>query len=152
MIRKAKHLLKYANFWNAEAFASCFSNAVGVSNSSIILDSFLRASSHYQSPGYKALPSYGRLNGTRGDGWCAEITDDKQWLQVDLGKVIEVCAVATQGDINGNEWVIDFKLAHSKSYEEVWPTYKGANDLEVVRFAPKYCFSPENLSFYDGVR
>ena len=63
-----------------------------------------------------------------------------------------MCAVATQGDINGNEWVIDFKLAHSKSYEEVWPTYKGANDLEVVRFASKYCFSPENLSFYDGVR
>ena len=152
MIRKAKNLLKYANFWNAEAFASCFSNAVGVSNSSIILDSFLRASSHYQSHGYIALPSYGRLNGTRGDGWCAEINDKDQWLQVDLGKVIEVCAVATQGDINGNEWVIDFKLAHSKSYEEVWPTYKDANDLEVVRFAPKYCFTPENLSFYDGVR
>ena len=137
--KEGKYLLKYANFWNAEAFDNCLSNAVGVSDSSIILDSFLRASSHYQSHGYIALPSYGRLNGTRGDGWCAEINDKDQWLQVDLGKIIEVCAVATQGDINGNEWVIDFKLAYSKSYEKVWPTYKDANDSEVVRFAPKCC-------------
>ena len=129
---------------NAEAFDNCFSNAVGVSDSSIILDGFLRASSHYQRNGYIALPSYGRLNGTRGDGWCAEKNDDNQWLQVDLGKIIEICAVATQGDISGNQRVIDFKLALSKSYEEVWPTYKDANDLEVVRFAPKYYFTPEN--------
>ena len=63
-----------------------------------------------------------------------------------------MCAVATQGDITGNEWVIDFKLALSKSYGEVWPIYKDAKDLEVVRFAPKYCLTPGNFSFYDGVQ
>ena len=67
-----KNLPKYANFWNAEAFDDCFSKAVGVSNSSIILDSFMRAKSHDSRHGYKALPSHGRLNGTRGDGWCAQ--------------------------------------------------------------------------------
>ena len=151
---RGKNLAKYTNFWNAEAFDDCFSKAVGVSNSSIILDSFMRAKSHDSRHGYKALPSHGRLNGTRGDGWCAEKNDKDQWLQVDLGKIIEVCAVATQGDINGNEWVIDFKLALSKSFEGRWPTYRDANDLEVVRFAPKCCFvlKPENLSFYDGVQ
>ncbi|RMX47725.1 hypothetical protein pdam_00012332, partial [Pocillopora damicornis] len=34
-------------------------------------------------------------------------------------------------DISGNQRVIEFKLALSKSYGEVWPTYKDANDLEV---------------------
>ena len=129
---EGKNLPKYANFWNAEAFDDCFSKAVGVSNSSIILDSFMRAKSHDKSHGYNALPSYGRLNGARGNGWCAEINDKGQWLQVDLGKIIEVCAVATQGDINGNEWVIDFKLAYSKSSDDRWQIYKDANDLEVV--------------------
>ena len=129
---EGKNLPKYANFWNAEAFDDCFSKAVGVSNSSIILDSFMRAKSHDKSHGYNTLPSYGRLNGARGNGWCAEINDKGQWLQVDLGKIIEVCAVATQGDINGNEWVIDFKLAYSKSSDGRWQIYKDANDLEVV--------------------
>ena len=92
----------------------------------------MRAKSHDKSHGYNALPSYGRLNGTRGDGWCAEKNDKDQWLQVDLGKIIEVCAVATQGDINGNEWLIDFKLAYSKSFDGRWQIYKDANDLEVV--------------------
>ena len=119
---------------NAETHENCYSKAVGVSNPGIILDSFMRAKSHDKSHGYNALPSYGRLNGARGNGWCAEINDKDQWLQVDLGKIIEVCAVATQGDINGNEWVIDFKLAYSKSYEDGWPTYKDANGSEAVRF------------------
>ena len=45
-----------------------------------------------------------------------------------------MCAVATQGDINGNSWVIDFKLAHSKSYEDGWSTYKDANGSEATLF------------------
>lgn len=30
-------------------------------------------------------------------GWCAQYTDNNQWLQVDLGKIKFVTAVATQG-------------------------------------------------------
>ena len=54
----------------------------------------MSAKSHYL---VNALPSYGRLNGTREDGWCAELNDDEQWLQVDLGKVTELRTVAIQG-------------------------------------------------------
>ena len=132
---------------NSETHDNCYSNAVGVSNPSIILDSFMRAKGHDKSHGYNVLPSYGRLNGNRGDGWCAEINDKDQWLQVDLGKVIEVCAVATQGDISGNNWVIDFKLAHSKSYEDGFSTYKEANGSEAVRFWPK-CLDASNISSF----
>ena len=102
---------------------------VGISDLSIIPDNQLTASSWY-GVGYQA--AYGRLNGNRGDGWCAieaQRTDD--WLQVDLGKTIQVCAVATQGDRNGNEWTTDFKLSYS-SDGNTWKSYKDSNGGEVV--------------------
>ena len=55
------------------------------------------------------------------------------WLQIDLGNTIQVCAVATQGDINGNEWTTDFKLSYS-SDGNIWTTYKDSNGTEMVRF------------------
>ena len=140
-----------SRFFERRNHDNCCRNAVGVSDANIILDSFTREKSHYP---VNALPSYDRLNGTREDGWCAELNDDEKWLQVDLEKVTKVYAVATQGDINGNEWVIYFKPAHSKSYEDLWPTYKGAKGLEVVRFGPKCPFKPgaSNISWRSTVR
>ena len=84
-------------------------------------------------------PAYGRLHGDRGDGWCSKEpnkTDD--WLQVDLGKTLQVCAVASQGDRgtdgfgSDHEWVTDFKLSYSPD-GNTWTTYKYANGTEVVR-------------------
>ena len=90
----------------------------------------MTASSQYGT-GYQA--AYGRLNGNRGDGWCAkEAARNDDWLQVDLGKMIDVCAIASQGDRNGNEWVTAFKLSYS-SDAQTWTPYKDANDLDVVR-------------------
>ena len=105
---------------------------VGISNTSVIYDNQLTASSRH---GTRYQAAYGRLNGNRGDGWCAKEarrTDD--WLQVDLGESFQVCAVATQGDRNGNEWTTDFKLSYS-SDGNTWMTYKDSNDKEVVRFS-----------------
>ena len=77
--------------------------------------------------------AYGRLNGNRGDGWCAKQSNsDDDWLQVDLGTTILVCGVATQGDWTGDEWVTAFKLSYS-SYGNVWTRYKDANNIELVR-------------------
>jgi len=91
----------------------------------------MTASSQY-SDNYQ--PFYGRLHGERGDGWCSKTANgDEDWLQVDLGKTTEVCAVATQGDINGNEWITDFKLSYSSDGNK-WTTYKDKNGAEVVRF------------------
>ena len=91
----------------------------------------MTASSQYNT-GYQA--AYGRLNGDRGDGWCAkEAGRNDDWLQVDLGKTTEVCAIASQGDRNGNEWVTAFKLS-SSSDAQTWTPYKDGNGAEVVRF------------------
>ena len=91
----------------------------------------MSASSQYNH-GYQA--AYGRLNGDRGDGWCAqEAARNDDWLQVDLGKLIDACALATQGDRNGNEWVTAFKLSYSSDGTN-WKTYQDANSVDMVRF------------------
>ena len=78
--------------------------------------------------------AYGRLHGNRGDGWCAEEKDGNDWLQVDLGKVFQLCAVATQGNRNhdkDDEWVTAFNLFYS-SDEENWTIYEDGTGIEVV--------------------
>lgn len=86
-------------------------------------------------------PAYGRLHGTRGDGWCAAEKSGKDWLQVDLGKEFELCAVSTQGDgtyDEYDEWVTDFKLSYS-SDENTWTDYKDGKGFEVV-IKYNHCF------------
>ena len=68
--------------------------------------------SSYFSTGY--YPYFGRLNGRRGGGWAAKTANNPlDWLQVDFGRTALVCAVATQGDTYGIEWVIAFSLSFS---------------------------------------
>ena len=76
--------------------------------------------------------AYGRLNGDRGDGWCP-LTSSKNddWLQIDLGKTFLVCAVAAQGDRNGDEWTTGYKLIYSSDGSS-WTTYKDGSGVEEV--------------------
>ena len=79
----------------------------------------MTASSQYDES-HKA--AYGRLHDERGDAWCAEEHDrNDDWLQVDLGKTFEVCAVATQGDAHDEQWVETFKVSYSSNANN-WKT------------------------------
>lgn len=99
------------NSFSASEVANCFDKPIGVADKDKVPDAQMTASSYH---GAKYQPAYGRLNGERGDGWCAGTSSgNHEWLQIDLGKLYTVCAVATQGDINGNEWVTKFKLSFS---------------------------------------
>ena len=90
----------------------------------------MSASSQYRDHWQAA---YGRLDGDRGDGWCAlEAARNDDWLQIDLGKTIKVCGLATQGVINGNHWVKAFKLSYSSNGTN-WTTYQNANGTDLVR-------------------
>ena len=113
----------------------CFHNAVGVANESVIPDNQMTASSYYNKYGANDAPHYGRLHGKRGDGWCASTGSGNDWSQVDLGRIFQLCGVATQGDGEfgfGDEWVIDFKLSYSLN-ENNWTIYKDGNGTEMVR-------------------
>ena len=82
---------------------------MGVADKNTIPDDRITASSLHDS---RFHPYYGRLNGRRGlrGAWCTKTTDDRtDYLQVDMGAVRTVCAVATQG-ATGGFWVTSFKL------------------------------------------
>lgn len=107
---------------------NCFFNSVGISSVSIIPDVQMTAST--ESSGYPAY--HGRLNDKRSDGWCAaESSRNNDWIQVDFGKTYVLCGIASQGDVNGNERVTDFKLSYS-SEGSFWRWYTHTNGTKVV--------------------
>ena len=71
----------------------------------------MTASTIYHS-GYQ--PYYGRLNGIRKHGaWCPRTKNDRtDYLQVDMGAVHSVCAVATQAG-KETQWTSSYKLSVS---------------------------------------
>ena len=82
---------------------------MGVADISTIPDDRITASTFYNR---YHQPYYGRLNGQRGSNgvWCTKTTYDRtDYLQVDMGAVRSVCAVATQGSTGGSR-TTSFKL------------------------------------------
>lgn len=90
--------------------------------------------SSMEEPTERYQAAFGRLHGNRGDGWCSYIKDSTDdWLQIYLGDMFTVCRVDTQGDRNGNEWVIAFKLSFSTDGSSWTPySHKGTNVVSIV--------------------
>ena len=92
----------------------------------------MTASSHREKGKYSA--KYGRLFSVSGNGWFPKNRNKTDWLQVDLGKEFQVCAVATQGGNYGKkhkEWTTAFKLLYS-SDDKNRQTYQDGNGVDVV--------------------
>ena len=69
-------------------------------------------------------PYKGRLHGDY--GWCpATTSNNNDFIQVDLGAVHSVCAVATQGKKNGS-YVTSYKVFFSTD-GVIWNAYKVDN-------------------------
>ena len=95
-----------------------------MANEDVIPDNQLTAQSQYSN----FAARFGRLHGT--SAWCPSHYGKRHWFQVDLGKVYEVCAVATQG--KAGEWTTLFTL--STSLDGVTFTdYMEANQVKVNR-------------------
>ena len=70
-------------------------------------------------------PGNGRLNGIK--GWCPRTSSDRtDYLQVDMGSVHSVCAVATQGFKGGTWRTTSYKL-HLSTDGVTWDSYKEKN-------------------------
>ena len=104
---------------------------VGVEDRNTVSDSKMTAST-IASGGYYAY--FGRLNEYRGDGaWCAKTTTDRtDYLQVDMGAVHSVCAVATQGHRTGDYWTTSYKV-HLSTDAVTWSSYKENNVEKVTK-------------------
>ena len=114
-------------FWlfSCFQFAACRMNSVEVSNSSIIYDQRFSASSSSSS----SRASNGRLNG--GSAWIPSSNNNKNdYLQIDLGSVCVVCAVATQGNPSANDWTETYKIKTSLDNVN-WQWYQENNTVKV---------------------
>ncbi|KAL9952642.1 hypothetical protein ACROYT_G039920 [Oculina patagonica] len=86
----------------------------------------MTASSYY----LQYYPYMGRLNGEK--GWCqGTSTISNDYLQVDMGALRTICAVATQGKKNGS-YVTSYKLSLSTDGVN-WNTYQEGNTDKVFQ-------------------
>ena len=99
--------------------------SVGVADRNRIPDARMTASS-FHTLGY--YPYYGRLHENRSRGaWCAKTRSDRtDYLQVDLGTVLDVCALATQGNQQEGQLTTTYKV-HMSTDGINWNTYKEKN-------------------------
>ncbi|XP_074611759.1 receptor-type tyrosine-protein phosphatase S-like isoform X4 [Acropora palmata] len=87
---------------------ACRMTSVGVSDRNVIYDPRFSASSSLSG----SPPSNGRLNGA--SAWIpSSNNDNNDYLQIDLGSVYVVCAVATQGNPSANDWTKTYKIKTS---------------------------------------
>ena len=100
-------------------------NPVGVSNSSIIYNQrFSASSSRSSNP-----TSNGRLNGS--SAWIPSSNNNSNdYLQIDLGSVYIVCAVATQGNPSADDWAETYKIKTSLDNVN-WQWYQENNTFKV---------------------
>ncbi|CAI9149698.1 unnamed protein product, partial [Rangifer tarandus platyrhynchus] len=92
--------LAAGNTYNCDApLASSLPRASFTSSSEL-------SSSH--SPGFASL---NRRDGA--GGWSPLVSNQHQWLQIDLGERMEVTAVATQGGYGSSDWVTSYLLMFS---------------------------------------
>ena len=87
---------------------------------------FSASSSRYNNEASKA-----RLNGA--GAWSpSTIGNPNDYLQVDLQHELFICAVATQGNPNADEWTLKYKLLVSLNNTD-WVTYQ-ENGTDKVYF------------------
>ena len=105
--------------------------AVGVEDRNKIPDARMTASSYVS---FRYHSYYGRLNENRGNGaWCAKTTSDRtDYLQVDMGAVHSVCAVATQGLRKVSAWTTSYKV-HLSTDGVPWKSNKENNVEKVTK-------------------
>ena len=106
--------------------ASCEQVDVGVSW--YILDHQLNASSELNA---NTPAKNGRLNFVAGSSWCASTSDTSPYLQVDLQIPYVICAVSTQGNSQGSQWVKSYTL-QSSTNGTTWTDYKENGKVKVV--------------------
>ncbi|XP_031557673.1 neuropilin-1-like, partial [Actinia tenebrosa] len=101
--------------------------AIGISNSSAVPDNRMSASSIYS---ITRTAAKARLLGNY--SWRPRDDDTNPWLQIDLGEIYYVCAVATQGDPNGNERTIKYKVEGSIDDQQWMPVENKTLEKEMV--------------------
>jgi len=107
-----------------------------------ILDNQLNASSELNA---STPAKNGRLNFVAGSSWCASTSDTSPHLQIDLRIPYIICAVSTQGNSKGSQWVESYTL-QSSTDGTTWTDYKENGKFTVVEV--KGCIYINGLAHY----
>ncbi|KXJ06226.1 Venom prothrombin activator oscutarin-C non-catalytic subunit [Exaiptasia diaphana] len=103
-----------------------------------IPDSSITAStSHFRNHEPQLARLHIRSSRGKAGSWVAGRQRSGEWLQVDLGKVTKVQAVATQGRYDTNQWVRSYTLQYSnngKTFKKYQggKVFKGNSDKHTV--------------------
>ncbi|EDO30745.1 predicted protein, partial [Nematostella vectensis] len=97
--------------------------------SGAIGDSAITASSINPDLGY--VPRYARLNApsSANNGWIAGPRAAGEYLQVDLGRVVAVTKVATQGRRNSPMWMKTYNIGYSTDLS-TWHVYREGGNAQ----------------------
>ena len=93
-----------------------------------ILDNQLKASSELNA---NTPAKNGRLKFVAGSSWCASTSDSSPYLQIDLRIPHIICAVSTQGNSQGSQWVKSYTL-QSSTDGTTWTGYEENGQVKVV--------------------
>ena len=97
-----------------------------------IQDSAITASTIHNSAHVAHL---GRLNLVARSGkngaWCAKTSNNKEWLQIDLGNPTTVTKVATQGRQDSNHWPTSYSIPYSLT-GSYWVHYTARGKVKVI--------------------
>jgi hypothetical protein len=107
----------------------CSNHSVGIPSSSLVPDHRFTATSVYDD---RYQPYNGRLGAS--SAWDPRTNAAGQYLQIDLGDVFYICAVATQGSGHGAiEYVTKYKVLYSTNNNQ-WTTYSesGAEKVNIL--------------------
>ncbi|XP_022805720.1 neogenin-like [Stylophora pistillata] len=74
----------------------------------------------------------GRLNYTSGSSWCAGTSATNPYLQIDLQTLHIICAVSTQGNSKGDQWVKTYRLQLSTDGTN-WADYMEGGQVKLLR-------------------
>ena len=101
-----------------------------------IKDSAMTASTIHNSAHAAHL---GRLNLVARSGkagaWCARTSNNKEWLQIDLGNPTTVTKVATQGRQDYNQWPTSYSISYSLT-GSYWVQYTVRGKIKVITLYP----------------
>jgi hypothetical protein len=93
--------------YNVYSFKDRCAMPIGLEDGRITEGQF-SASSYYTS---YLSPRYGRINFDY--GWRPRQRNRHQWLQVDLGDIITIKGIATQGSRRYNYWAKSYRVSYS---------------------------------------
>ena len=105
--------------------------------SEAILDNEITASSKQSN---STPAKNGRLNYTSGSSWCAGASDINPFLQIDLQTLHIICAVSTQGNSKGDQWVKTYRLQLSTDGTN-WADYMEGGQVKVEN---RFCIRSNN--------